>query len=240
MLDELVGEKTYFQIYILNITGKLVDKNLADWLEAFYGTISWPDPRIWCNQIGALAGVMRSDPVSAVVAGCLASDSRLYGAGVFVPTARFIQTTLSDIRTGACLKECLIKELTTRARHSNNPVIIGYSRPIATGDERVPILKAIAKKYRLIKGPHEILSEEIDRYVSEKHAEGINVGGYAAAVLSDYGFTPIEIYRLTSLLVNSGVQACYTEYYDKPIDSFLPLACEDIEYTGPAPRSFVR
>jgi hypothetical protein len=52
MLDELVGEKSYFQILILNATGKMVSRELAYWVECIYGCLSWPDPRIWCNQIG--------------------------------------------------------------------------------------------------------------------------------------------------------------------------------------------
>ena len=98
------------------------------------------------------------------------------------------------------------------------------------------MLRAIAANEGLAKGKHEILSEQIDEFVDTIYSEGINVGGYAAAVLSDHGFTPIETYRLTSLLVNSGVQACYAEYFDKPPNSFLPLTCEDIEYTGQQPR----
>src|SRR3954468_1634650 len=79
MLDELVGEKTYTQILVLNATGKLIDKNLADWVEAIYGCLSWPDPRIWCNQIGALAGTARASVVAATAMGALAADSRSYG-----------------------------------------------------------------------------------------------------------------------------------------------------------------
>ena len=50
MLEELIGEKSYFQLLILNATGKMVARPLADWVEAIYGCLSWPDPRIWCNH----------------------------------------------------------------------------------------------------------------------------------------------------------------------------------------------
>ena len=91
MLEELVGKKSYFQIMILNATGKLVEKPLADWVEAIFGCLSWPDPRIWCNQIGALAGTARASNLAATVMGCLATDSRTYGALPIIEGATFIQ-----------------------------------------------------------------------------------------------------------------------------------------------------
>ena len=65
---------------ILIIIGRLVDKRLADWVEAGFLCVSWPDSRIWCNQIGALAGSLKTSPVSATMAGVLAADSRMYGS----------------------------------------------------------------------------------------------------------------------------------------------------------------
>ncbi|MCW9048381.1 MAG: hypothetical protein OQK46_09920 [Gammaproteobacteria bacterium] len=58
-----------------------------------------------------------------------------------------------------------------------------------------------------------------------------------SAFLSDHGFTPIEAYRIFSFIVASGVTACYADSRDKEADTFLPLHCEDIKYTGKAPRN---
>ena len=56
MMEDLVGEKSFFQVLVLNITGRLIDENLAKWIEASFIWRSWPDPRIWCNKIGSLTG----------------------------------------------------------------------------------------------------------------------------------------------------------------------------------------
>jgi citrate synthase len=100
MLDELVGKKTYFQIMILNATGRLVEKSVADWSEGIYGCLSWPDPRIWCNQIGALAGTARASNLVATVMGSLAADSRTYGSLPIVEGATFIQQSLKKYKDG--------------------------------------------------------------------------------------------------------------------------------------------
>jgi hypothetical protein len=238
MLDELVGKISYFQLLIFNITGKLVSENLAKWIEAFYQTVSWPDPRIWCNQIAALAGTAKTGPVSAIAAGVLASDSKLYGPGVIEPIAKFLIETESKRSSGEDLVELLEKYLANkRKKVGDKAVVIGFSRPIATGDERVPILKNIARELDLVKGAHEILAENIHNYVHKKYAEGINVGGFVAALLVDQGFNIKEIYRLTTFAASAGIHACYAEYFDKPENHFLPMRCEDIEYNGPAPRN---
>lgn len=58
LMEEVVGKLSYMQVVILNATGKLVSKELAEWFEAVHICLSWPDPRIWCNRIGALGGAL--------------------------------------------------------------------------------------------------------------------------------------------------------------------------------------
>jgi citrate synthase len=60
----------------------------------------------------------------------------------------------------------------------------------------------------------------------------MNIGGYISAFLSDLGYTDDEVYRIFAELVTSGVTACYVDTRDKAPDTFLPLRCADIEYTG--------
>jgi hypothetical protein len=40
-----------------------------------------------------------------------------------------------------------------------------------------------------------------------------------------------------SMLVASGVTACYLDTYHRPADTFLPLRCDDIDYQGSAKRT---
>jgi hypothetical protein len=60
----------------------------------------------------------------------------------------------------------------------------------------------------------------------------MNINGYVSAFLSDLGYTDEEIYRIFAVVVNSGITACYVDTRDKAPDTFLPLRCADIEYTG--------
>jgi hypothetical protein len=234
MLEELVGKKTYFQILILNATGKLVDKPFADWVEAIYGCLSWPDPRIWCNQIGALAGTARTSVVAATAMGSLAADSRTYGVFPLIEGVEFIQHALQQQEQGLSAQQ-IVDDIV--ARHRGKPYIVGYKRPIAKGDERLEVMEKVGRELGFSERKHLQLAYEIEKVLLAQFDEGMNINGYMSAFLSDQGFSAQEVYRMFSMLVASGVTACYLDTYRQPAGSFLPLRCEDISYQGPARRA---
>lgn len=234
ILEELVGEKTYFQLLILNATGKLVEKSLADWVEAIYGCLSWPDPRIWCNQIGALAGAARTSVVAATTIGSLAADSRSYGPFTLLDGVQFIQDAFIQHKNGDCA-DTIVRRIT--AANRGKPYIVGYIRPIAKGDERLEAMEKYAQKLGFKEGPHLLLAYDIEKVLMREFDEGMNINGYMSAFLSDQGFSPREVYQMFAAMVASGVTACYLDTYHRPPDTFLPLRCEDIDYQGPVVRS---
>ncbi len=234
MLEELVGEKTYFQILVLNATGKLVAKPLADWIEALYGCLSWPDPRIWCNQIGALAGTVRTSVISATAMGSLAADSRIYGVLPLLESVAFIQQALIKFKQGST-PSAIVDE--AFAACTGKPYIMGYRRPIAKGDERLEVMEKVGCKLGFAIGEHMLLAYEIEKELLQRLDEGMNINGYMSAFLADQGFNAQESYQVFSLLVASGVTACYLDTYQRPPDTFLPLRCDDIDYQGAAKRA---
>jgi hypothetical protein len=233
MLEDLVGKKTYFQTLILNATGKMVEKPFADWVEAIYGCLSWPDPRIWCNQIGALAGTTRTSVIAATAMGCLATDSRTYGVYPLVEGVTFIQRAMAMYKQGKDA-QTIVDEII--AEHRGKPYIVGYIRPIAKGDERLEAMEKVGEHLGFSVGEHLQLAYQIEKILMEKFDESMNINGYMSAFLSDQGFTPQEVYRMFAMLVASGVTACYLDTYHRPPDTFLPLRCDDIDYQGPALR----
>ena len=233
MLEELVGEKSYFQILVLNATGRLVEPELADWIEAVYGCLSWPDPRIWCNQIGALAGTARASVVAGTAMGVLATDSRSYGVLPLIEGVSFIQNALLRYQQGSTASDIVREAASARG---GKPYIVGYIRPIAKGDERLDVMEKVAKKLCLPVGEHLSLAYAIEKVLLNTYDEGMNINGYVSAVLSDYGFSAQQTYQMFSTLVASGVTACYLDTYHRPPDTFLPLRCTDIDYQGPVAR----
>jgi len=234
MLDDLVGEASFFQVLVLNAIGRLPERRLADWLEAFFICLSWPDHRVWCNQMGSLGGAMRTTPVAAVTAGILASDATLYGPATLTRAAEFFAEAVALSRGGLSPAQIIQKK---QRRPGSKPMIVGYARPVASGDERVAAMERVTEKLAFVPGEHLLVAYEIEKLMSEDFGEGMNIGGYTAAFLSDQGLSPEEMYRVSSVLVCSGVHACYAETAAQPTESFFPLRCNDIDYQGPAERS---
>lgn len=233
MMDDLVGKASYMQVMMLNITGRLPEKRLADWMEAIHICLSWPDPRIWCNQIGALAGTMGATIVAGTTAGTLAADSRLYGSRPVLKGVGFIQSALSQIDQGLSVSSLIDNEV---KKHGGKVNIMGFARPIAKGDERVVAMERVTKDLGFDIGPHLQLVYEIDEILQKKYDESMNINAYVSAFLSDQGYNAKAVYELCAMLVMSGVTACFIEAESQESESFLPLRCDDIYYTGPDQR----
>lgn len=230
MMDDLVGKKSFFQVLILNVTGKLPSRKIASWCEAVAICLNWPDHRIWCNQIGSLAGTLLASPVAGVTAGILASDSNMYGPGTVLAANKFIREALLEKIAGRSAEKIIENHHRRKGNSSLN--IIGYARPVATGDERVFAMKRVTEQLGFSIGEHLKLAYEIESLISEKHHESMNMLGFIIPFLCDNDFSADDQYRIFSTCVNSGVLACYSETADNPSESFFPLRCNDIDYQG--------
>jgi citrate synthase len=233
ILGDLVGEISYFQMLSLNVLGFLPERRLADWLEAVHICLSWPDPRIWCNQIGALAGTARTSVVAATTAGVLAADSTMYGSRPLLDGVAFIQQALHDHQDGLSAAEIVQREV---QKHRGKVRITGYARPLASGDERIPPMERLTSRLGFERGPHLTLAYAVEDVLRRDYNESMNINGYVSAFLSDQGFNAEQIYRLFAMVVMSGVTACYIDTVERPAETFLPLRCDDIDYQGPPPR----
>lgn len=233
MMDDLVGKVSYMQVVVLNATGRLPERPVADWFDAIHICLSWPDPRIWCNQIGALGGAMRASVVASTTAGVLAADAKSYGIKPLIPGVQFIQAALLDFKRGLSVDAIIRNEC---AKHRGKPNIMGYARPLAKGDERIVAMERVQQRLDLPSGEHLQLAKQIEQSLLNNFDESMNINGYMSAFLSDLGYTADEAYRIFAILVTSGVTACYVDTRDKAPDAFLPLRCADIEYTGKLAR----
>lgn len=232
LLEDLVGSTGFFQVLMLHVTNRLPEKRLTQWLEAAFICLSFPDPRIWCNQVAALAGTARCSPVAAMSAGALASDSALYGPGSALAALSFIKKALADSAATRDLN-ALLDSGPYRRGKLRAP---GYSRPVALGDDRVARMDQFAAELGFDDGPHLSLAWQLDKAVQARSGDSINLLGYIAAFWLDQGFNEQQAYTVFSLCVNGGLHACYDEAHSSPLGAFLPLRCDDVLYAGVAER----
>jgi citrate synthase len=235
LLNDLVGELSYFQLIVLNALGYIPERRFADWLESAYMCLSWPDPRIWCNRVGALAGSVGGTVAGGTAAGILAGDSEMYGAYSMIKGAKFIQHARQSVQNGVSIADFVEQEI---AKTNGKVKLMGFARPIAKGDERIPVMEKVTLKLGYKTGGHLETAYRIQSYLSEKYGESMNVGGYFCAFFADQGLSGEDVYKISSCMVASGVTSSVIEEYSKKPESFLPLMCDDLLYNGPARRAF--
>ncbi len=233
-LIEYIESHSYFQVLMLAVTGRHVDRNIADWVEVLFSCLSYPDARIWCNNIAALGGDGKCSVVGATAAGIMAADSDLYGSRPILGSMAFLEQAQREFENGQSVAQIVEHQVRLRKGKFS---IIGFSRPLATGDERLELLRSKARSLGLKRGRHEDLAMSIHEYAQKEHGESINMNGFIAAVSLDQKFSATEVYQLSAAAVLSGLGACFVDYLDRPIGGFLPLRCDDVEYAGPTSRS---
>ena len=234
LMNEIVGHCSYMQLVTLNASGRLPSRAFADWLEALHICLSWPDPRIWCNRIGALGGSAGTSAITATCAGVMAADSRSYGTRPLLEGVEFIQRAHREVEAnGISVTDFVDTEV---KKHGGKPHLMGYARPIAKGDERISAMERVAQGLGFEHGPHLRLAYKIEKKLSAEFDETMNINGYVSAFFSDQGYTPLEVYRICSVLVFSGVTACFVDAADREEGTFAPLQVADIDYAGKAAR----
>lgn len=231
--SDMMGSVSYAQMHVLNVSGRVVSRDITDWIEATFIGLSWPDARIWCNQAGALAGSTGTTPIAAMAAGVLASDSEMYGARTLLEGMKFIGNAMQRLQQDVGIDQIVLEEI---KRNRGQVAIMGYARPLASGDERVDAMIEFMKKRQMPHGPHLRLALEIERYLLENYGESLNTCGLVSAFMSDNDFDAVQSYQIYAACVMSGVVACYAESERDLPERFLPMRCDDVDYQGVAPR----
>jgi hypothetical protein len=234
LFDELMdGEHRWSQLVSLSVCGRMPSADEAALVEVIWMCGAFPDPRIWCNQVSALAATMRCTPVAGTLLGTLASEALRYGPLASYHASRALLTLRARIDAGAALLD-LVEAMPRDAR--GVPQLPGFVRPIARGDARVAAMTRAMRVLGISPGAHLQLALQIDEHLGARYDERINAGGFFSAVLLDLGYSPDESQQLQSVMMLVGASACYRDSLTRPAESFLPLRCSDVHYTGPPPR----
>lgn len=233
LLDDIHGKCSMFQVMIMNVTGELPDKRIADLVEGLFITSSWPDSRIWCNKIGTFSAQTRTSITNAIAAGGLAGDGKIYGPGTGHSIGPFLDKAYQHI----IINNQPVRDFIENHAYKNGKLHApGFARPLAKGDERIPAMRKLANKLEFQVGPYQKMVNEMEKYLSEKEGEGLNLSGFFTAFMLDQGFEIDQIMGITAMAVTGGIYAAYFEYINQPPEAFLSLRVEDIEYVGHEPR----
>ncbi|MCE4557598.1 citrate/2-methylcitrate synthase [Pelomonas cellulosilytica] len=226
-----LADMDWMALYVFGITGQRYTPAQIRVLHAIWVYTSYPDARIWNNRVAALAGSARSSGNLGVAAALAVSEAEIYGRGIDIRAASFVQRAAQVIEAGASLDDCVRDEL---QRHR---AIAGYGRPIAAGDERIAPILRMAEREGLAQGPHVRAAQAVEQHLQAgRWRLRMNYAAITAALTSDMGFTPRQHYQFGFPAFLAGMQPCYIEASEQPAGTLLPLACDDVAYEGPAAR----
>lgn len=217
----------WIELYVFGITGRRFTPDQLRMLHAIWVYTSYPDARIWNNRVAALAGTTRSTGNLGMAAALAVSEASIYGRGIDIRIASFLQRTRRRLAEGGSLEQCVREEL---EKHRG---IAGYGRPIASGDERIAPTMALARELGLDAGPHLKLAQEVERFlVDGRWRWRMNYGALAAAMGSDLGLSPREYYHFMFPAFMAGMTPCFIEASEHPEGALFPLPCDRIAYEG--------
>ncbi len=228
---ELVSGATWIQTMLLGVTGRMFSANEARLIEAMYVVTGYPDPRLWCNRVAALAGTARCSATASLSAGIASAEARLYGRQADYFAARTIEKA-RKIRADDG-EEALKTFVETTLKRDR--AIYGFGRPLTRNEERIPPIEKLSARLGVPPGVHTDTAFRIEEILKRRRMI-LNYGGYVMARLLDIGITPEEIYRIATLAFYTGLIPCYIEAYENQPGTFLPIACEDIIYEGKKER----
>jgi hypothetical protein len=232
-LHKELGDAKWIDLYVLGITGRRFGEAQLRLLEAFWSYTSYPDARIWNNRAAALAGTARSTGNLGVSAALALSEASIYGRGIDIRAIDFFIRARAAEAAGADLDAFVRRDLAERR------TIAGYGRPIASGDERIGPIMALAQSLGLADGPHVKLAYRVgERLIAGRFRMHMNYGAILAALAADLGFSPREYYLFMQPAFLAGMLPCYIEAAEKPEGTLFPLACRDVAYVGKPKREW--
>lgn len=184
------------------------------------------------DEVAKVALFLASDDASYVtgqeIAAALAvSEARIFGRGVDIRAIRFLIESRRAVEAGADIETVVLAAL-KRERG-----IAGYGRPIASGDERIAPILALAAETGCDGGVHLRHAFAVESILAAgRWRLKMNYAAVAAALAADLGFSPREYYFFGIPAFFAGMPPCYLEASEKKEGTTFPLPCDVIQYEG--------
>lgn len=229
-----LGHLSWMQLYLYGITGKIFSDQQSKLFEGMWTLCtSYPDPRLWNNRVGSLAGTVRSTGTLGLSAAIAISEASIYGRRPDIKAIDFLIRAQKSLDQGKNLQEIVDAEL------KKYRGIYGYGRPIVNGDERIAPLLRLARELNLGDGHHTKIAFEVEEILLQRRLRmRINIAALGAALAADQGLSAREFYLFLIPSFTAGIMPCFIETNERQEGTFLPAKCEYLHYEGPPRRKW--
>ena len=229
-----LGHLSWMQLFLYGITGRIFSEAQGKLCEGIWVLCtSYPDPRLWNNRIGSLAGTARSTGNLGISAAIAVSEASIYGRRPDIRAINFLLRARKQLDDGKILQDVVETEL------AQYRTIYGYGRPIINTDERIKPLHELAQNLQLSNGPHVKLAFDIEQALQAgRWRMNMNVAALAAALAADQGFSEREYYLYLIPSFIAGITPCFIEANEHGEGGFLPTRTHHVIYKGIEKRTW--
>lgn len=191
-------------------------------------SVSYPEPRLWNNRVAALAGTVRSTPALATSSSMAITEATIYGFRAMLRAFDFIIRAKQKVDEGKSMDEIIKWEF------KKNRGIEGYGVPLRNVDERVAIVRDMARELGSGDGPHTQLAFDVETFLAKgRWRLRMNIAGLNGALMADQGLSTEEFSYLAIVPgFLAGIIPCYVDARNHPEGTFFPLRCETLCYQG--------
>ncbi|PAJ73807.1 hypothetical protein CJF42_13835 [Pseudoalteromonas sp. NBT06-2] len=232
-LHHELGDKTWFELLIFGIKARKYSLKEVKILNYIWLSTSYPDPRIWPNQVMALAGSVRASICLANSAAMALTEATIYGQTAFTKGFDLFKRVNIRLKQGKLLDEILKQEI------KENNILYGYGRPISATDERVPHFMKKVSDLGFKSGKYYKIAFDIGDYLKRNKGLEMNISALYNAICADLGFTLLEYQAFMIHCFNAGMLPCYLEARDNAEGDFFNLPVSAVKYLGNhLPRSW--
>jgi len=229
-----LGHLSWMQLYLYGITGRIFTEAQGKLFEGMWVLCtSYPDPRLWNNRIGSLAGTSRTTGNLGISAAIAVSEASIYGRRPDIRAINFLLRARRLLNDGKPLNEIVESEL------AQYKTIYGYGRPIVNTDERIRPMQELAQRLHLSNGPYVKLAFDIEHTLQVgRWRMHMNVAALAAALAADQGLSEREYYFFAIPSFIAGIAPCFIEANDYEEGAFLPIRTHHVVYKGIEKRTW--
>src|SRR3569623_71902 len=205
-----LGHLSWMQLYLYGITGRIFSEAQSKLFEGIWVLCtSYPDPRLWNNRIGSLAGTARSTGNLGISAAIAVSEASIYGRRPDIRAINFLLRARRLLNDGKPLNEIVESEL------AQYKTIYGYGRHIVNTDERIRPMQELAQRLHLSNGQYVKLAFDIEHTLQEgRWRMHMNVAALASALAADQGLSDRDYYFFAIPSFIAGIAPCFIEAND--------------------------
>ncbi len=243
-----LNDYSWMKLLLYGITGKSFSDKQLELFEGIWTLCtSYPDPRLWNNQVAALAGTARSTMALGMSASIAVSEAIIYGFRPLVASQKLLHLVHHRCQHGEKLDDVVTDILATgddgRPGAGKNRTVArlpGYGRPIVHGDERIKPLMSLARRLGYDKGDLVTIAFEIEESLQTRGSSlRMNIAALMGALTADQGMSSREYYFYMIQCFSAGIIPSAISTFEQTEGSFFPARCTRIHYQGYEQRQWI-